>query len=144
MQLVIENFHMRDSLVQLLGEWRCGAEWFARSPTPAAWRAVYAFGFADEQAAIRFVGVVAAGVARDPENTGERPAFERGPAIDGGACVRARQERSWTQPGVEVLLFRRGANVVQVTTCNADAEDEELVRCAESVLGELERLGDDR
>lgn len=143
-QLVIENFHMRDSLVQLFAGWRRGAEWFAMAPTPAAWRAVYAFGFADEQAATRFVGVVAAGVSRDPEKTGERPEFADGPAIDGGACVRARQERSWTQPGVEVLLFRRGANVVQVTTCNADAEDEELVRCAESVLKELERLDDDR
>jgi hypothetical protein len=140
LQLLGENLPRGEELIALLPRLRGSGEWFAVAPTPISWRSVYALAFADDDAAARYVELVGDVIAADMKDTRLEFVGEPAPTVAGAAGRRWTQAPKRVAVGTraQLVCYRAGRHVLQVTCTSAPLSDAELVAFAEALLAKLD------
>jgi hypothetical protein len=136
--LLGENLPRAADLRTLLPKLRGSGEWFALSPSPSSWRAVYALRFEDAETASDFVALAIEVAQGDAGRAAAEIVSDIELGWDGVPATRFVQTPRTPIGDRGVLaFFRRGADVVQVTIANAPLPDEDLVAAVRSVFARL-------
>jgi hypothetical protein len=134
-------------LAPLLPKLQGGALLEGRGASQAVWAIVMVLTFSDADAAERFVGVAEAAAADDAEKLQQELPAKGQVEFNGGAAPAPDgvTGRRWAQqpiraPGLtpcQLVWYRRGRHVLQLTLVTTTPTDDQLVALAAKVFGRL-------